>query len=111
MRVQKTGPALTVIAAFAFAFMGPAEASGAPPATGVHRVHAANHRHAHVSYAATTGPHAPSGFVDLSQDGGSGAGFYPLPQPYRSDARRRRVVQYAGERNAIGTAIASEAIG
>jgi hypothetical protein len=112
MRVQKTGSKLMVIMAFAAAFTALAKATETPRAAGVHRVHASHHRHANVSYAATAeGAPGPSGFVDLSQDSGSGAGFYPLPQPYRADARRHRAIQYAGERNAIGTAIASEAIG
>ena len=34
-----------------------------------------------------------------------------MPQPYRSQARRQRAIQYRGERNALGVAIASEAIG
>lgn len=111
MRLQKMGLAAT--AALALIFSVPAwtnEAPAAPVAHGAHAAHgvsAANHRHGHVAYAAA----GPTGFVDLSQDGGSGAGFYPLPAPYRRDARRQRAIEYAGERSAIGTAIASEAIG
>jgi hypothetical protein len=110
MRLQKTASILVAIAAFAVA--APAEASATPaPKTG-RLAHAGNHRHAHVRYAAAPErAGGSSGFVDLAEDRQSGAGFYPLPEPYRSGARRRRAIQYAGERNAIGAAIASEAIG
>ncbi|WP_139223626.1 hypothetical protein [Methylocapsa palsarum] len=53
-----------------------------------------------------------SGWVDLSQDSASGAGFYPLPPQYRNGAlqtRQRRALEYAN--NPIRSAIASEEIG
>ncbi len=97
MRLQKTASKLTVIAALALGFMAPAAAFAQQP---------------RVSYAPPGAGGGPgSGYVDLSQDGQSGAGFYPLPQPYRSQARQQRAIQYRGERNALGVAIASEAIG
>lgn len=115
MRFQKTAVALTAIATLAFAYMAiAAQASEATKGT------RASHRHAHsgnasVRYAAGEGRrhHArgSSGFTDLSQDSESGAGFYPLPTQYRIGAaqeRQRRAIQY---RDAIGTAMASEAIG
>jgi hypothetical protein len=103
MRLQNTASKLAVIVSLAFAFTAPDEASAQS---------AASNRHAQVSYAATPGgADGASGYVDLSQDSQSGAGFYALPQPYRSQARRQRAIQYRGERNALGVAIASEAIG
>ncbi len=62
-----------------------------------------------VAYA----PQGSTGFVDLSEDGASGAGFYPLPRQYRTGAlqeRRRRPAQYAAGPGAIATAVESEAI-
>lgn len=95
MRLQQMAARLAVIAALALPLDAWAQTPSASP-------------RGRVSYSAAGGP---SGYVDLSQDSQSGAGFYPLPQPYRAAARRQRAVQYAGERSAIGTAIASEAIG
>lgn len=109
MRLQKTASKLAVITALAFAFAAPGEAS-AQSAASAHPRHAG--RHARVSYAAAPGSAGQSsGYVDLSEDGQSGAGFYALPQPYRRAARQQRAIQYRGERNAMGVAIASEAIG
>jgi hypothetical protein len=103
MRLQNTASKLAIIVSLAFAFTPPGEASAQS---------SASNRHAKVSYAATPGgADGASGYVDLSQDSQSGAGFYALPQPYRSQAQRQRAVQYRGERNALGVAIASEAIG
>ena len=71
----------------------------------------ANARQAnHSSGLSYAGPRGDSGYVDLSQDEGSGAGFYALPAPYKAEARRQRAVQYRNDSAAIGTAIASEAI-
>jgi hypothetical protein len=104
MRLQNTASNLAIIVSLAFAFTAPGEASAQSAAS--------HQRRTHVSYAATpAGADGASGYVDLSQDSQSGAGFYALPQPYRSQARRQRAAQYAGERNALGVAIASEAIG
>jgi hypothetical protein len=103
---------LAVAAALAFAFAAPAVASASQPAAGAHRRHARDHPHERVSYAETSGrtDDAPSSFLDLPQDGWNGAGFHSPPQPYRSDARRRRVIEYARERNAIGVSIARDAV-
>ncbi|VFU10284.1 conserved exported protein of unknown function [Methylocella tundrae] len=114
MRFQKTAATLAAIATLALALMMSAgQASEATKGT------AASHRRAHaqrtsLSYAAEERrrrpAHGSSGFVALSQDGESGAGFYPLPPQYRIGAaqeRQHRKIQY---RNAIGTAMASEAI-
>ncbi|PNG26617.1 hypothetical protein CR492_08010 [Methylocella silvestris] len=75
------------------------------------RKRAAHKNRSGVSYAGQGGS---TGYVDLSEDGASGAGFYPLPKQYRTGAvheRQNRPVEYAGERNPIGYAIQSEAIG
>ncbi len=66
-------------------------------------------QHSGVSYAAP----GASGYVDLSEDSASGAGFYPLPPQYRgrgAQLQHKSPPQYAGEGNAIGTAMRSEAI-
>jgi hypothetical protein len=105
MRLQKTASKLAVVAALAFALAATAEASES------HRRHAGDHPRGRVSYAATPArADAPSRFLDLSQDSWNDPGFHSPPQPYRSDARRRRVIEYARERNAIGGAIARDAV-
>ncbi|MGO9674734.1 MAG: hypothetical protein ACLPSF_11310 [Methylocella sp.] len=111
MRLQKTAAKLAVIMALAFAFAAPAAASASQPAAGAHRRPAGDHRHGRVSYAETPArADAPSRFLDLPRDGWSGPSFRSPPQPYRTDARRRRVIEYARERNAIGAAIARDAV-
>ncbi len=111
MRLRKMASKLAVVAALAFAFAAPAAASASQPAAGAHRRHARDHSHGRVSYAETSGrTDAPSSFLDLPQDGWNGTGFHSPPQPYRSDARRRRVIGYARERNAIGASIARDAV-
>jgi len=112
MRLRKTASKLAAIAALTFALTAPpAGASASQPAAGAHRRHAGDHLRGRVSYAATPArADAPSGFLDLPQDGWNGQGFHSPPQPYRSDARRRRVIEYASERNAIGAAIARDAV-
>jgi hypothetical protein len=103
MRLQNTASKLAVMISLALAFTVPGPASAQS---------SGGNRHGNVSYAATPdGADGNSGYVDLSQDGQSGAGFYALPQPYRNQAKRQRAVQYRNERNALGVAIASEAIG
>jgi hypothetical protein len=78
-------------------------------------MHGASHKHARLTAGAPGargGAGQSSGWVDLSQDSASGAGFYPLPQQYRNGAlqtRQRRALQYAN--NPIRAAIASEEIG
>ncbi|ACK50698.1 hypothetical protein Msil_1752 [Methylocella silvestris BL2] len=75
------------------------------------RKRAAHKNHSGVAYAKQS---RSTGYVDLSEDGASGAGFYPLPRQYRTGAlheRQNRPIEYAGERNPIGFAIQSEAIG
>jgi hypothetical protein len=86
MRVQKTLSRFAVVAAFALAFSAPGEA------------------------AQVTGAGESSGFVDLSEDSGSGAGFYPLPKQYRAGARRARAGAAIDSEEAIGAAIASTAV-
>lgn len=109
-RQQKTAPRLAVVAALAFAFAAPVEASSRP-AAGAHRRHADDQLHGRMSYAATQGrADAASSFLDLPQGGWNGRAFHSPPQPYRSDPRRARVIEYARERNAIGAAIAREAV-
>jgi len=103
MRQQNTASKLAVMIGLALAFAAPSGASAQS---------SASNRHGKISYAAPPeGADGGSGYVDLSQDGQSGAGFYALPQPYRNQAKRERAVQYRNERNALGVAIASEAIG
>jgi hypothetical protein len=101
MHLPKTASQLALIAAFAFAFSAQG-ASEAAPRNGDGRV----------NYAAqaeeTSGP---SGFVDLSDDGDSGAGFYALPQPDRASAQRLRSGAAVDSEAAIGAALASEAVG
>ena len=106
---RKGGAKLALVAALAFA--APVEAS-ARPAAGAHRRHADDQLRGRLSYAEPPGrADAPSSFLDPPQDGWNGAGFHSPPQPYRSDPRRGRVIEYARERNAIGAAIAIEAVG
>ncbi len=114
MRFPRTASALAVIATFAFG-AGAAQAANTSKDPTVHRRHASGSHHGHgaVRYAngrAHGGASNSSGFVDLAQDSQSGAGFYPLPPQYRAAARQARAIQYARDRNAIDTAIASEAI-
>ena len=90
---RKGGAKLALVAALACA--APVAASASPPAGGAHRRHADDQLHGRLSYAATQGDAAaPSSFLDLPQDGWSGPGFHSPPQPYRSDARRSRVIEY-----------------
>lgn len=106
---RKGGAKLALVAALACA--APVAASASPPAGGAHRRHADDQPHGRLSYAATQGDAAaPSSFLDLPQDGWNGAGFHSPPQPYRSDPGRRRVIEYARARNAIGGAIARDAV-
>ena len=112
MRLRKTASRLAVAAALAFAFAEPAVAFASQPAAGAHRRHARDHPHGRISYAETSArTDAPSSFLDLPQDGWNGPGFHSPPQPYRSDARRRCVIECARERNAIGATIARDAVG
>lgn len=92
--------ALTVLA---LTLSGPAHASKNSPRPGG----------AQLLFAAEVTPadRNSSGFVDLSGDDGSGAGFYALPRPYREDARRDRAARAADGKSAIGAALASEAVG
>ena len=107
---RKGGAKLAVVAALAFMLATPVEASSRS-AAGAHRRRADDQLHGRLSYAATQGSaDAPSNFLDLPQDGWNGAGLHYPPQPYRSDPRRGRVVEYARERNAIGAAIARDAV-
>lgn len=74
--------------------------------------HGHSHRHARVTAGAPGAAGQSSGWVDLSQDSASGAGFYPLPPQYRNGAvqtRQQRAIEYAN--NPIRSAIASEEIG
>jgi hypothetical protein len=97
MHLQKSASQLALIAAFAFAFAAAAP-SEAAPRNGV-------------SYAAQAAdPSGPSGFVDLSDDGDGGAGFFALPQPDRASAQGLRSGA-ADSEAAIGAALASEATG
>jgi hypothetical protein len=111
MRQQKTASKLAFAMALAIAFAAPLVASASPLAAGTHRRHADDQLHGRVSYAAPPArADAPSSFLDLPQDGWNGAGFRSPPQLYRSEPRRGRVIEYARGRNAIGGAIARDAV-
>ncbi len=106
---SKSGLALTLTLAAALAALG--HAAAANPSQTKAQKRAAQQSHSGVAYA---GRGSSAGYVDLSEDSASGAGFYPLPRQYRTGAlheRQNRPVEYAGERNPIGFAIQSEAIG
>jgi hypothetical protein len=101
MHLQKTAAQFAVIAALAFAFSAPADASDA-----------VRNGDGRVIYAAQAGgASGPSGFVDFSDTGDSGAGFYPLPEPGRASARRLHSGAAIDSEAAIGAAMASEAVG
>jgi hypothetical protein len=101
MRLHDTPVRFAAIAVIAIGLGAPLGASEAAPRNGSRVLYAAE-----VERAGDA-----SGFVDLSEDSGSGAGFYPLPKPYRAGAQRSRAAAAADGEEALGVALASEAVG
>ncbi len=88
MRLHKTASKLAVITALAFAFYAaPARKrlaqSSHQRSSRPRRQSSTRARQLRRELRRSAGQ--SSGFVDLSQDGQSGAGFYPLPQPPTAD--------------------------
>jgi hypothetical protein len=92
-----------------------AAAAGTQPPSISRGGHGASHKQARLTAGAPGARRAAgqsTGWVNLSEDSASGAGFYPLPPQYRNGAvqtRQRRALEYAN--NPIRSAIASEEIG